>query len=116
MCNWYLLDVDFLSLHMSTACMTVWRSVRLCAPDWLSWSMDNSNVWAAPNTSKTSEKHIKKQISSHCIMRPFFLYRYGSGYTLQTKVRLSPLAEQHFAEATSHIPSGHVASTATSPV
>ena len=34
---------------------TVWRSVRLCAPGWPSWWMENSSAWEAFNTWRASE-------------------------------------------------------------
>ena len=34
---------------------SVWRSVRPCVPDWLSWWMDSSSVLGASNTLRASE-------------------------------------------------------------
>ena len=75
----------------------VWKSVRQCAPGWLSWSMGLLDVWEVFSTSRASE-------SQQCIEEygnDRHACRFSSGLTLQAKVDLSSQTEDPTLVSTS---------------
>ena len=76
--------------------LTAWRSVRLCARGWPSWSMDHSSVWVAYNTSRTS-KESSTSVVLYGITVLSNLCRYGQGLILQAKIQLSSPAPEEEA-------------------
>ena len=54
--------------------LSVWRSVRHCVPDWLSWWTESSSVWAAYNTSRASTCVALSSQQQFCWSQ--FLYSY----------------------------------------